>query len=49
MSTYIRPQIPHVIRNDPKGQLIRVRRICGEKNFDRNAEQVLNFSSPEDT
>ena len=34
----------HVIKNIPKGQLIRVRRICSEeKDFDLNAKQVLQF------
>ena len=47
MPTYIWPQIPHVIRNVAKGQLIRVRRICSEeKDFDRNAEQVLKIFKP---
>ena len=34
----------HVIKNIPKGQLIRVRRICSEEeDFDRNAKQVMQF------
>lgn len=34
----------HVIKNIPKGQLIRVRRICSEEeDFDRNAKLVIQF------